>query len=358
MVRCFSIILISSSLLAAGCSRGRTDAQLAADVQNKINSDTSFPDKGLQVSANNGVVTLSGAVSSDGARAAAAGDAARIEGVKTVVNNLVITTSPSANAATAQTQAADNPPPPPVKAKPSPRVSARATAPPTASDTTITNKQPASTTNAPVTPPDFAGSDSAQTAQPAPAPAATPAPQPITVPSGTQISIRLTNELDSETAQIGDVFRGAISTPVVVNGVTVIPTTADVEGKVVDVKSAGRYAGQSDLAIELTRLIINGKSYSLITDRWSKQGNGRGKATAAKVGGGAALGAVLGGIFGGGKGAAIGGAAGAGAGTGAASIGKGQQIILKPETVLNFQLQNSIAVTQASNAHQALTPAN
>jgi hypothetical protein len=138
----------------------------------------------------------------------------------------------------------------------------------------------------------------------------------------------------------------------------VIPTTADVEGKVVDVKSAGRYAGQSDLVIELTRLIVSGKSYSLITDRWSKQGNGRGKATAAKVGGGAALGAVLGGIFGGGKGAAIGGAAGAGAGTGAASIGKGQQIILKPETVLNFQLQNSVAVSPNSSTHAALTPAN
>jgi hypothetical protein len=143
-----------------------------------------------------------------------------------------------------------------------------------------------------------------------------------------------------------------------VNGVTVIPTTADVEGKVVDVKSAGRYKGQSDLVIELSRLIINGKSYGLITDRWSKEGNSRGKATAAKVGGGAALGAVLGGIFGGGKGAAIGGAVGAGAGTGAASIGKGQQIILKPETVLNFQLQNSIAVTPGSNTHQPLTPAN
>src|SRR5215467_637186 len=97
MVRYFSVILISLSLFAAGCSHSRTDAELAADVQNKINSDTSFPDKGLQVSASNGVVTLSGAVSSEVARAAAAGDAAKIEGVKTVVNNLVVTTSPSAN---------------------------------------------------------------------------------------------------------------------------------------------------------------------------------------------------------------------------------------------------------------------
>ena len=357
MTKSFCVILISLSLLAAGCSRGRPDEQVAADVRNKINADDSFPDKGLQVSVSHGVVTLSGAVSSNVARAAAASDAAQVEGVKTVVNNLVISGPGSADAAPqtpTQVQATNNPAPP-VKAKPSPRVSARATSGPATAPDTVTNTNRASGSGAgAVTPPDF---NSAAAATPAPAPVATPA-QPVTIPSGTQISIRLTNELNSETAQPGDVFRGAISTPVVMDGVTVVPTTADVEGHVVDVKSAGRYAGQSDLIIELTRLLIQGKSYPLATDRWSKAAAGRGKATAAKVGGGAALGAVLGGIFGGGKGAAIGGAVGAGAGTGAASVGKGQQIILKPETILNFHLQNSISVVPGSGNHQPLTPAN
>jgi len=362
MTKCFSAIMISLSLLAAGCSRGPTDQQIAADVQNKLNADTSFPDKGLQVTASRGVVTLSGNVSSDAARAAAAGDAAQVEGVKTVVNNLTVTaaassTNPATQTAPAQATGNPLPLPAPVKAKPSPRVSTRAAAAPATAPDTVTTKTPASGANAgPVTPPDF-NATAAASPSPAAAAAATP-PAPVTVPSGTQISIRLTNELNSETAQVGDTFRGAISTPVVVNGVTVIPTTADVEGHVVDVKPAGRYAGQSDLVIELTRLLIQGKSYPLITDRWSKQNAGRGKATAAKVGGGAALGAVLGGIFGGGKGAAIGGAVGAGAGTGAASVGKGQQVILKPETILNFQMQNSISVVPGSGNHQTLTPAN
>jgi len=190
------------------------------------------------------------------------------------------------------------------------------------------------------------------------APAPPPEPQPITVPSGTQISIRLNDQLSSETAQVGDVFHGSISTPVMIGETTVIPTSADVEGRVVDVKSAGRFAGQSDLVIELTRLMMNGKSYPLATDHWSKNGSSRGKATAAKVGGGAAVGAILGGIFGGGKGAAIGAAAGAGAGTGVAGATKGQQIILKPETVLTFQLQNSISVRPGSSSRQPLNPGN
>jgi hypothetical protein len=158
------------------------------------------------------------------------------------------------------------------------------------------------------------------------------------------LSIRLTDQLDSEKAQVGDVFHASISQPITVGDTTVIPTTADVEGRVVDVKSAGRFAGQSDLVLELTRLRMNGKSYPLATDQWSKKGSSRGKATAGKVGGGAAVGAILGGIFGGGKGAAIGAAAGAGAGTGVAGATKGQQIILKPETVLEFHLQNALSV--------------
>jgi hypothetical protein len=180
-------------------------------------------------------------------------------------------------------------------------------------------------------------------------PSTPPPPQKITIPSGTQVSIRLSDEVDSEKAQVGDIFHGAISSPITIDGQTIVPNSADVEGRVVEVKSAGRFAGQSVLTLELTRLMMNGKSYNIQTDRWSKSGNGRGKSTAAKVGGGAAVGAVLGGIFGGGKGAAIGAAAGAGAGTGASAINKGQQIDLKPETLLNFQLQNSITVTPGTS---------
>src|SRR6266852_3141398 len=86
-------VLASLILVAAGCNRGsgiRPDAQIATDVQNKINSDGGVPDKQVTINANNGVVTLSGSVSNDVARNAAANDAAQVEGVKTVVNNLQI----------------------------------------------------------------------------------------------------------------------------------------------------------------------------------------------------------------------------------------------------------------------------
>jgi hypothetical protein len=353
-------MLISVMLLAASCARfaGRSDQQVASDVQNKINSDSTFPDKQLTVNANQGVVTLSGNVSSDAARTAAANDAAHVDGVKTVVNNLVVV-PPAASAGSqpepqpqpqSDARAGSNPQSARSAAKPSPGTGWHKFGDAASGAKSQNAKANDNGSSAPAPSPSSATAPANTAAAEPPAPVAPPPPVPITVPSGTQLSISLTTELNSETAQIGDTFRASVARPVVVGGVTVIPTAADVEGRVVDVKSAGRFAGQSDLVIELTRLRMDGKSYALATDHWSKSGSSRGKSTATKVGAGAAVGAILGGIFGGGKGAAIGGAAGAGAGTGVAAAGKGQQIILRPETRLDFQLENSISVVPGAKS--------
>lgn len=361
MRRYLGLTLASLLLIAAGCNHAtpaRTDAQIASDVQNKINADNNLPDKQLTINANNGVVTLTGNVSNDAARTTAAGDAAQVEGVKTVVNNLQVAPASTASNTEPEQQPqpeATSPEPPRHEAS---RSTAKRSSPKHHSSSSSNND--ADNGLRTTVPPNGASTDLSNNSNnnqsasmtPAAPPEPTPVPK-VTVPAGTQVSIRINQELNSETAQVGDVFHGSISTPVSIEGKTVIPTTADVEGRVVDVKSAGRFAGQSDLVIELTKLTMNGKSYAISSDHWSKQGNGRGKATAAKVGGGAALGAVLGGIFGGGKGAAIGAAAGAGAGTGVSAANKGQQIILKPETVLSFQLQSPVTI-QPGTARQAM----
>jgi BON domain len=342
------VVLVSLALFAVGCSRvgSHSDAQVASDVQNKINGDNTIPEKQLNISATSGVVTLSGTVSSDAARNAAANDAAQVEGVKTVVNNLqVLPTTASDQTAQPQQQASNNPPPPArEERRPSPGTHERSSGSRSSAASSNSNNGDNGLHTTVPSNSNGNGSDVAQSAAPPPPPAPTPTPK-VTLPTGTQLSIRLTDEVNSEKAQVGDVFHGSISAPITIDEQTVIPTTADVEGRVVDVKSAGRFAGASVLTLELTKLTMNGRSYNLQTNQWTRSGNGRGKSTAAKVGGGAAVGAVLGGIFGGGKGAAIGSVAGAGAGTGVSAAGKGQQIILQPESVIAFQLQNPITVT-------------
>ncbi|MFI5104419.1 MAG: BON domain-containing protein [Terriglobales bacterium] len=359
------VVVATLALLASGCSRmgkSRPDTQVAADVKSRIEADAGVPDKQVTINASNGVVTLSGRVSSDAARNAAAQDAAQVQGVKTVVNNLQVVATVAAETESAeppvQTEPSDKPSPRRDEGRPSPRKPARGTearssAPADADNgeydpgvTVTTAENNAETSGNNVGGSGESQENSTQEPPPPPAPASSSVSvQSVTVPAGTKLAIHLNEPLSSETAQVGDVFHGSIATPVSVDGQVVIPTSADVEGRVVDVKPAGRFKGQSDLAIEITRIMMNGKSYSVVTDRWSKAGLARGKATARKVGGGAAIGAVLGGIFGGGRGAAIGAAAGAGAGTGVAGAGKGQEIVLNPETVLNFQLQNPVTVT-------------
>jgi|SRR5579859_107795 len=358
--RYFWVALVSLALFAVGCSRsgigGRSDSQVQSEVQKKVNADSNVASK-VVIDANNGVVTLSGNVASDMERNAAANDAAQVDGVNKVVNNLQVAPAAAFNS---QPQPIASNPEPPAMEQPRATASRSRRRPSPSSDynrgsdsglrTTVPSTNDTNTSSS-----GSYNNGSGNTASNASAgnydssPSKPAAPEKITIPAGTGLTIRLNDQLDSEKAQVGDVFHGSISTPVTIDNQTVIPTSADVEGRVVEVKSAGRFAGQSVLTIELTRLLMNGKSYNLQTDRWSKSGSGRGKSTAAKVGGGAAVGAILGGVFGGGKGAAIGAAAGAGAGTGVSAINKGQQIVLKPETVLNFQMENSITVTPGAS---------
>lgn len=338
--------VVSLTLFALGCSKigmgSRSDAQIASDIQTKILADSNVPDKQLSISSNGGVVTLSGSVSSDMARSAAANDAAQVDGVKTVVNNLTIGTATASNLPPAENTYSSPAPVQPSRPSPSHSGSRATSGGRSSSGGGSINSGNVSSGQSNSS----SGGDSM--ASSAPPPAAPPAPQRVTIPAGTQLNIRVNDEVNSEKAQVGDVFHGSISSPITVDDQTVIPTSADVEGRVVEVRSAGRFAGQSVLTLELTKLVMNGRSYSIQTDRWSKSGSGRGKSTAAKVGGGAAVGAVLGGIFGGGKGAAIGAAAGAGAGTGVSAATKGQQIILKPEAAIGFQLASSLSVTPSA----------
>jgi hypothetical protein len=155
--------------------------------------------------------------------------------------------------------------------------------------------------------------------------------------------------LNSETANPGDTFRATLNSPIQVDGRTVIPADADLYGRVVDARAAGRFKGAGLLAIEITKVGFNGRTYFIHTNQWSKESEGRGKNTAEKVGGGAALGAIIGAIAGGGKGAGIGTAVGAGAGGVAQGATKAAQIKLGPESLLTFHLAQPVTVQPASS---------
>ncbi len=329
--------LLTVMAASVSCMKGPTDAQISSDIQNKLNADSGLQGKQLTVQADKGSVTLSGQVDNDAQRDAAARYASAETGVKQVVNNLQVA---APVAAAAPTPAPDEPMPAPAP-KPTPMKKKKHVEPPSppvqiAQDTPPPAPAPVPTP-APVTP------------EPPPPP---PPPQKVTIPSGTTLAVRLVDAIDSETATQGQTFHATLNSPLAVDGNIAIPTGYNVEGHIVTVQSAGKFAGKSLLVLQLDRISASGSVYNLQTDQYKKEGNSRGKNTAEKVGAGAGIGAIIGAIAGGGKGAAIGAAAGGGLGAGAQAITKGQQIKLPSETVLNFTLQAPLTVipTQGPNA--------
>ena len=320
--------LILSLMLVAGCSKPRSDSDVASDVQNKINSDSNVQTKSITVTSDKGVVTLSGTVNSEMERAAAGNDAGSVEGVKTVVNNLTLTSASSPT----ETMAEAPQPEPAAPAK-----SQRATT--TRGRNTAHRVTPPSSTTSNT----GIGSNAA-----APAPAQPARPATVTIPDGTAIAIRLVDPVSSETAKEDDMFRGSLDAPILVDDKVVVPAGSDVEGRVVSAKSAAHFKGNSELVLELTRISAGGRNYNISSTQWSKQGAGRGKRSAATIGGGAALGAIIGGLAGGGKGAAIGAGAGAAAGTGVQAVTKGQKVELPSESKLEFKLQSPVTVVATS----------
>jgi hypothetical protein len=339
--RRYSVVLLAGVLaLGVACSKAPDDSQLTSQIQSKLSEDSGLNGKPITVQTSGGVVTLSGTVDNETQREAAARYASAFPGIKQVVNNLrtdlqttPVPATPDANPAAQASQPAPTRP----AAKPRPSTPRRQTR----SD---------STEMADNTPPPPVAERAVAAEQPAPAAQAAPAPPPapkrVTVASGTSIAIRLIDPIDSEKAQPGQSFRATLDAPLPSDG-DAVPSGYDVKGHIEEVKSAGKFAGQSLLVLQLDSISVSGKLYSIDADPYRRQGKNRTTNTAEKVGGGAAVGAILGGILGGGKGAGIGAAAGGGLGGGVQAAGKGQQIQLPSETVLNFTLRSPLTVTLA-----------
>src|SRR5450631_18904 len=182
----------------------------------------------------------------------------------------------------------------------------------------------------------------------APAPPPPPPPQPIVVPSGTTLTITLSQALSSKTSQTGQAFLATLAQPVSVGGRKAIPAGSTVSGTVVTAKSKGKIKGEGELSLALTSITVKGQTYDIHTGVMEQTVKGKGKRTAVATGGGAAGGALIGGIAGGGKGAGIGALVGAGAGLIGGTMTGNQQIELPAEAALSFRLSAPLTLPPPS----------
>ena len=157
--------------------------------------------------------------------------------------------------------------------------------------------------------------------------------------------VRMIDEIDSKHNEVGDVFKASLETDLVFNDVLIARRGSTVFGRLAYSKEAGHLSGSSELQLELTRIIIDGKEFPIVSGTYTLKGRGRGEDTARKVGGGAVAGAIIGAIAGGGAGAAIGAGVGGAAGAGVQIFTRGHQVKVPSETLLEFRLDQPVNVT-------------
>ena len=170
----------------------------------------------------------------------------------------------------------------------------------------------------------------------------------LSVPAGQSILVRMIDGVDSSKNHVGDLFHASLETDLNVSGVLVARKGTDVYGRLSSSDKGGTFSGKSELQLELTRLVIDGRDYPVVSSDYNVQGKSQGSSAAKKVGGGAVAGAIIGAIAGGGKGAAIGAAAGGGAGAGVQILTKGDRVKVPSETLLEFRLQQPVTITPTS----------
>ena len=85
-------ILVSAALSSGACNRARPrdDKSITTEIQAKLYHDATLKTRDISIIAQNGVVALSGQVSSEKERVSAERVAATVEGVKQVINQLAV----------------------------------------------------------------------------------------------------------------------------------------------------------------------------------------------------------------------------------------------------------------------------
>jgi hypothetical protein len=196
-----------------------------------------------------------------------------------------------------------------------------------------------------------------------PANAANPAPakpvlQPaLVLPRGTRLAVRLNQTIDVKHTQSGDRFSGVLAEPVVEGNTVAVPSGSPASGEVLVAHKRGRFKGKSVLALTLTRLEVNGATYRIDTSNLARTKKGKGKRSAAFIGGGAGMGMLIGGLATGGVGLLVGGLAGGGAGAlGAAFTGNGD-LSIPAESVVTFRLQDALTLAPETQVSQMNNPA-
>jgi hypothetical protein len=186
---------------------------------------------------------------------------------------------------------------------------------------------------------------------------ATPPPASLNLPAGKYLTVRMNSFLTTDRNQPGDAFTASLIEPLVIDGFVVAHRGQIVNGRVVDVKKAGRVAGTSSMRVELTELLLaDGQQLPIHTQLVYRQGPTSVGRDAGAIGGTTALGAIVGAAATGtGFGAGMGAIGGAVVGTIGVLVTRGRPTVIHPESVLTFRIEQPVAIS-TTNSGGAFEP--
>jgi hypothetical protein len=125
--------------------------------------------------------------------------------------------------------------------------------------------------------------------------------------------------IDSTYNLVGDRFQASLEEPLTLEGTVVVARDALVYGRLTQSKASGTFTGRSQLRLELTGMVVNGKMVPVVTGEYEATGKSRGASTAKRT-------------------------VGAGAGAGSEIITRGDQVKVPSETLLDFTLQQDMSI--------------
>ena len=181
------------------------------------------------------------------------------------------------------------------------------------------------------------------------------------VPAGTALMVRLDTTLATFSNRAGDPFRGSVTQPVVINGQTLIPAGATIEGRVTKISEPRRISGKPTIGILPEAVILpSGERYYLdatltdtnihgsdVSSEGQYKGSGHDRRDTIEQGAGTAGGMLIGGLVGGPAGILVGGIIGAGS-TSTHWLVKHRSATLPAGTQLTLELNRPLNMTTAA----------
>jgi hypothetical protein len=194
-------------------------------------------------------------------------------------------------------------------------------------------------------------------------------PGKIVIPSGTQIPLALKQAISTKNAKVGDAVYAETNFPITLNDRVVIPAGTYVQGRISEVRRAGRVKGRAELLMHFTTLVYptgytamlpgavenlpGAEKQEVKGDEGKVRQAGEKGKDAGTIASTAATGATIGALSGQGlKGAGIGGAAGAAAGLGYALLTRGSDVMLPVGTSVQMVLQRPLVLDETKLARR------